>query len=712
MKKTFNLILSALLIFVMISSLALTAFGAETEDYGKSTISEEDVLYVYEEIYKGVAKEVPDATISFSNLKSISMEEMEKATALFVSDHPECFWFRNYYNYSPLGQKILSMSPIYSFTGQALVNAREEFDAAVNVIMSGLPDTNNYDKALYLHDALAKRVVYEQVGEHQTAYGALVSGKAVCAGYAAAYQLLLEKAGIKACTVTGESRGVGHAWNVLWLDKDTCVYTDVTWDDQDGDIFHYYFCISKDEMEADHTTDTDTYLLPDCNHDDKSYFDVTKKIVSDTTPAAIVATMFDSAVDGARSASIYYTGSDFAAWMSENGYDLYLALGGSGGSPSYSRKTLGKELHVTLTGNFPEMTYAVSVNKGSNMYTNADLLQYVNIGEEMTPMTFVANEGYYFPEDYSVTSVGGVRVERVDAKTIKVLGNPTANNISITLPAASVMTSEPIPNVTFKATGEDTGILSGVSEGMRYSLDGKNWSDIDSAGDLEIIGLSEGNIFIFKKGNGESTLDSPRQILKVGKSAKPTLNVVQPTEQGGKGSIETSDRHEYSLDGESWSDCGGELNDLDEGKYYVRVKAIGSVLASDAVELTVKFSATPTLPEDDPEDGGEFGGEGAPPEDGGELGGEGVPPEDNVGEDGKDNGSTDNGSVDDTEDDSTPDATENKTDGDTTEKDKESSGAKVSMCGMTLEGEATLIVIAAIIICFAICTVRKKRQKN
>ena len=274
-----RLIGAAIAIAIMLgilSSLFTVSVAAEVIDYGETTITEADVKYVYDRLCAEITKTVPSETIHFSNLKSISKAEMEKAVALFIGDHPECFWFRNYYSYQPVGSKVTSISPKYSFVGEELVVARAELENAVEGIMAGLPEGSSYDKALYLHDVLAKRVEYVLEGEHQTAYGALVAGEAVCAGYAAAYQLLLERAGITAWTVTGQSKGVDHAWNVVWLDALTCVYTDVTWDDQGDEIYHYYFNLSKSEMEADHTVDAERFTLPECDHTDESYFDLNR----------------------------------------------------------------------------------------------------------------------------------------------------------------------------------------------------------------------------------------------------------------------------------------------------------------------------------------------------------------------------------------------------------------------------------------------------
>lgn len=52
-----------------------------------------------------------------------------------------------------------------------------------------------------------------------TAYGALLNGKCVCAGYAAAFHLLAEKAGLESIVVTGNLDGtLAHAWNKVKID--------------------------------------------------------------------------------------------------------------------------------------------------------------------------------------------------------------------------------------------------------------------------------------------------------------------------------------------------------------------------------------------------------------------------------------------------------------------------------------------------------------
>lgn len=107
-----------------------------------------------------------------------------------------------------------------------------------------------YDEAHF--DALA-----EMDHHAYTPYGPLVNQKAVCLGYATAFQLLMDMAGVECITVVGASRGStrDHAWNMVRLDGLWhCV--DVTWDEGvPGDRWRF-FNVSSEEMAAtDHQWD-------------------------------------------------------------------------------------------------------------------------------------------------------------------------------------------------------------------------------------------------------------------------------------------------------------------------------------------------------------------------------------------------------------------------------------------------------------------------
>lgn len=83
-----------------------------------------------------------------------------------------------------------------------------------------LCDTIEYDMAA-LENAEANNYQYtdEAFNDSFTAYGALINGKCVCAGYAAAMKLLCEEAGLECIVTTGMLEGqLSHAWNKVKID--------------------------------------------------------------------------------------------------------------------------------------------------------------------------------------------------------------------------------------------------------------------------------------------------------------------------------------------------------------------------------------------------------------------------------------------------------------------------------------------------------------
>ena len=230
-------------------------------------------------------------------------------------------------------------------------------------------------------------------------------------------------------------------------------------------------------------------------------------------------------------------------------------------------------------------TYTVTVTAGANMTTTGSATQNVNIGDAMAEIIYTAADGYYFPTDYTVAAVNGITVTRIDFTQIKVSGTPTAAT-SITLTAPTAKAKEATPTAVFTASGIDSGKLTGIAAGMKYRINGGAWVDI-TATEANLTGLSACTITIMKSGNGTTTLDSDEQTITVTKAAKPALTPTLLTLTGGKGSIPTTAAHEFSTDGAAWTPCTGATENLDTGKYYVRVKANGTQLASETQEIDI-----------------------------------------------------------------------------------------------------------------------------
>ncbi len=129
--------------------------------------------------------------------------------------------------------------------------------------------------ALKIHDYIARKITYSPIGYNpelllglekyealQEAYNVLgeTENSAVCAGYARAFALIAQYAGINAAWVFGnETETESHAWNVIYpCDGSEPVLIDVTWDDGESEDFvgqefvsdrYFYIPLSR---ETDH----------------------------------------------------------------------------------------------------------------------------------------------------------------------------------------------------------------------------------------------------------------------------------------------------------------------------------------------------------------------------------------------------------------------------------------------------------------------------
>lgn len=197
-------------------------------------------------------------------------------------------------------------TPAY-VAGVPLAEGNEEqllaqIEAAANECAAGVAaDADDYEKAKHAFEWLATRVSYgkdleeEQdrivinasgksrftldegsstPREHgQTLYNALVEQKAVCAGYARAYQYLLQHMGIECTVVSGTAQGSLHAWCLAKLDG-SYYFIDPTWGDpeyvgeqvgnqQKMGVDFRYFAVTSADLAPTHVPD-DTFALPTC----------------------------------------------------------------------------------------------------------------------------------------------------------------------------------------------------------------------------------------------------------------------------------------------------------------------------------------------------------------------------------------------------------------------------------------------------------------
>ena len=198
-----------------------------------------------------------------------------------LGEHPEYFWLSNGSSgvaKTRGSEMTLEFKPDFSCAAASVPGKRRQLDGIVAGYIRDARRSSSdlYEQILNLHDRIVKDVDYVEVEPHcYDAYGCSVQRRAVCAGYAAAFQLLMQRLGVECGRVTGKSSSsrtgtVDHEWNYIKL-SDGYYFVDVTWDDPRitngsgyDNLSHDFFCVDLDELLLTHVIAADQFVPKNC----------------------------------------------------------------------------------------------------------------------------------------------------------------------------------------------------------------------------------------------------------------------------------------------------------------------------------------------------------------------------------------------------------------------------------------------------------------
>lgn len=201
----------------------------------------------------------------------LTKEEAQAVWKTYRDDHPLYYWISNQVGTGD--DKIYLMVFSDYADGETRMETNQlVYDGIAEYLSEVYEGSTDYEVALLIHDALIRNIDYaynaEGVAEEadwaHSILGIFDGRGAVCEGIAKAYQLLLCFYDVDCLFVTGESRGVGHAWNVICLDG-AWYGVDVTWDENYTESEFYdaaqgipynFFCLSATEFAKDRKTDS------------------------------------------------------------------------------------------------------------------------------------------------------------------------------------------------------------------------------------------------------------------------------------------------------------------------------------------------------------------------------------------------------------------------------------------------------------------------
>lgn len=152
------------------------------------------------------------------------------------------------------------------FNGNAVNSMIKEIETIRDGILSTMVGSD-YDKVVKAHDWLVNNVEYDTTLSNKNIYnlyGALVSKRAVCEGYAEAFKYLMDNVGIPCILVVGEATNSNgdtenHEWNYVKLNEKWYA-VDCTWDDPiisgngtiTNEIRYKYFLKGSDFISKNH----------------------------------------------------------------------------------------------------------------------------------------------------------------------------------------------------------------------------------------------------------------------------------------------------------------------------------------------------------------------------------------------------------------------------------------------------------------------------
>ncbi len=303
MKKIVKIIVISLFVFssvlslnnsaqIQISSMefenitqTVSILDACTSDYYRNTLTDSDEIKLYDNIKTALMHQIDSYTFYFTDQSVV-----DKISMYVCLDNPFLTITNNYYTIETKDDThtihIKATVPLLFSYADYHQKMLITYQKAQDIIDQMPPYINTYDKVKYLHDYLVTEVRYDDDLSNldsDTAYGALIDGKARCEGYTNAFSILLNLADIENAKVmylgNDVNSDVGHIWNLVKIDGEY-YHADITndsfsiSDDVPDDYVSYaYFLISTDDiLRSSPINESIIDLIPACDAPTNNFF--------------------------------------------------------------------------------------------------------------------------------------------------------------------------------------------------------------------------------------------------------------------------------------------------------------------------------------------------------------------------------------------------------------------------------------------------------
>lgn len=361
--------------------------------------------------------------------QGLSSDQAKKVWTFFVYANPQYYFLNNILLTTTNQTYALGIYDAFA-DGEDRARATQDIQARLEELQSQVSDNGvPYETEAQIHDMLCNELSYlsgdgvlkDVTDPHytQTIYGALTSGKTVCAGYTKLYTMLCNYFGIDCVAVTSAE----HAWNEVRY-GDHWYIVDVTWND--GPDRSAFFHLSDRQMTA---SDQDSLHVA---HSDYAGI----RPVADTEFDGDLMMMQGLAQPVVQ---IRSTAAGMTVSMSSDEGDIYYTLDGT--TPGAGDRYRGP-IELTDSG-----TYIVTATtSGAGMVSSA---------YEIFPVRIAG---------------GSVRIssaENVSGKKIKIKLKPSANYTGYEVSYASKADFSNQKSVRIKSRA---AVISGLKKGKTYYI--------------------------------------------------------------------------------------------------------------------------------------------------------------------------------------------------------------------------------------------------
>lgn len=282
----------------------------------------DDEKAVYDQIYTALCN---CAESTGALVRDIDVDRCNDLVYLVLDDNPDVFWCANPAAAISYGSNRVAKNVIFKYcmTPAEVKRRKKHIEKAIKPFLKGInPSMSDYEVALRAHENIVELIDYDSIGldaqerdphsnskpdNLRSVYGVFVEEKAVCAGYARAYQYMLNRLGIECAYVKGPCLdGEWHAWNIIKLEGEY-YYVDVTFDDRtntdvrksgSAETSYDYFCITTQELLKSRNIHK-VAEYPECTAVQCNYF-VRSKMYFKDYDAARISKIITSAIKAGK----------------------------------------------------------------------------------------------------------------------------------------------------------------------------------------------------------------------------------------------------------------------------------------------------------------------------------------------------------------------------------------------------------------------------